>query len=159
MHVSLPFPRGWRSGGWSELNQPVKLHSEKDYNMPDPNYYSTFIVNIQKSPKITSGASFNNNCFFDSLSKLIPKKEIPWDSDIKFKKEFGLLEYDEVSIVLMPKIQEKFPKYKLIITGDHTYISIVISHQEVKIQLVNGHYSPLPQKKKVHGIANEVQYL
>jgi hypothetical protein len=155
MHVSLPFPRGWRSGGWSDLGQPVKLHSEKDYDLPDPKYYSNFVVFVQKSSKKSGGFSANNSCFFDSLSQLIPKEDLLWSSDLALKKELGLSRNNEIPIDLMPKIQERLPKYKLLITGDHIYTSSVISHQELKIQLINGHYSPLAQSKRVHGIASE----
>jgi hypothetical protein len=155
MHVSMPYPRGWRSGGWTKLGELVKLSSEKNYDMPDPKYYNSFMVFVEKSPKRSGGLSSSNSCFFDSLSQLIPKEDLPWSSDIDFKKDLKLSKNDEISIDLVPKIQEKLSKYKLILTGDHTYISTVISHQEVKIQLIDGHYSPLIQTKHVHGIATK----
>src|SRR5687768_7003501 len=40
IHVSLPYPKGWRSGGWTELGAPVKLWTEKEYNLEDPPTYS-----------------------------------------------------------------------------------------------------------------------
>jgi hypothetical protein len=88
---------------------------------------------LYKKVRKNREVSFNNSCFFDALSHLIPKEDLPWNSDLVFKKEFGLLEHNEVYIDLIPKIQEKVPKYKLLVTRDHIYISSIISHQKVKL--------------------------
>jgi len=153
MHVSLPFPRGWRSGGWTPLGEPVKLWSDKDYNIADPNHFDTFIVYIQKSATPAGGNNDTNSCFFDCLKKLIPENVLPWKTDEAFKQSIKVPVNAMVPISKMHLIQKQLPKYQIFITGDHVYTSPNNTPHHLKIQLVDGHYSIVKLPKFVYGIS------
>lgn len=135
------------------MGQPVKLWSDKDYDKDDPTTYRIFCVFIQKKRIKAGGFNNSNSCFFDSLAKLIPTDQLPWTSDETFKKCLGLNLNDRVPITLMDKIQNYLPKFKIMITGDVIYTLSVKSHHEIKISLIDGHFSPVKLPKIVYGVA------
>jgi hypothetical protein len=55
MHVSIPFPIGYRSGGWTKLREEPSLHTQKDY--------------MQKTQKLIKDSLF-------SFKKIHPMQEV-----------------------------------------------------------------------------------
>ena len=145
MSVALKFDVvGWRAGYFTDFGDKVRLYDSTDsnYEIEDPKYFHEFTIYFCKAKNLfkKGGADKHNDCLFKAL-KLALRSKLPWSKPAKLKKYLDLERDAKIHINLMPKIENKLKNYKITVTGDHIYVSAKECLQEIRLKLLNGHYT------------------
>jgi hypothetical protein len=153
--VSLYFPDVcWRAGYFTDFGAPIETFDPTDYDMgEEPDHFTkvSFFMN-KTAPRAGGCDGENNDCLYDVL-KLVRLDQLPWKSQIEFKKWLGLKRKDKVDISHMAKIENKL-NCKINVTGDHIYSSVSKAICEIKIKLLDGHYKfDTSGRKPIKGIS------
>lgn len=65
----------------------------------------------------------------------------PFDSPSELKEYLGVKRNEPIDIGLIPKLEQKMPKFKINVKGDFIYTSLKECPFEINLTLRNGHYT------------------
>lgn len=133
---------GYRGGGVNEIGEDVYFYVPHDSDLEfyqDQKVFREFnlYVCIKKQE---GGKDEKNDCLYNSLKLSMGSKLKILPST--FKQRLGLTRLDEVSIKLMPQVEEIFKnRFSIYVSGDFQYISPLNTNNKIYLKLVNGHYT------------------
>jgi len=156
MSVAIHYPnKGWRAGRLQEIGDKVHFFSPDGYDdesdMIDfeddagttKEFYFYYVMNPTRKGGHTPDD--NKDCLYNCL-KAAMHEDVPWTYAASMKKWLGLERNEAIDIAFMQKIEARCKTYKINVTGDHTYTSTKNNNLEIRISLINGHYSLIPNK-------------
>lgn len=153
--INLPYPGGWRSGGWFTVEQGPTLFTLLNYydeddigEDPDPERYNTFIVYARRRPEMTGGcrkgSSPNNDCLFECLRRIYGStRKLPKiiKNGAALKDALGLQRKDCVPLSLIPRLEKILENITINVTGDASIESSKKCDRIANLILTNGHFS------------------
>ena len=160
MSVAVFYPNhGWRSGHLTSVGDEVHFFSPDGYDEDDDmsefeddagktkHFNLYYVMNGKK--KGGKSKDSHNDCLFYCL-KAAMHDDVPWKFASNMKKWLELDRDEPIDIAFMQKIEARCKTYKINVSGDYTYTSTKNNNLEIKIALLNGHYSLIPNTTVVN---------
>lgn len=145
LSIVADYDVGIRSGYFFDIatEEPVSMYQE--YGNEETEEFEGFRMYFINEGTTRGGRSnFKNDCLWDCLEYGLHKHN-PFKTPEELKQFLKLSRNEPIDISLMKlveaKIQTKKFDCRIVVTGDHTYNSSIVSQRELCICLIDGHYS------------------
>lgn len=137
---------GWRSGYFTDIGlQRTSVYdmgdSDRDIHEDEFQNIQEFSIYVLEDPEKSGGNDLYNDCLYNCLKEVMGKR-CPYGFGFDMKEHLNLKRNDKVPIELINKVDEYLGNdYKLTVSGDYTYNSTKKSKYEIRLKLLEGHYS------------------